>query len=248
MNAPEQLDLFRLPPVGKAPKTRHLLVGARIVPYVLRQGRRRRLAMTIDERGLAIGAPHFVTIAEIEAFVRSHGDWVLAKLDEYATRGTPRQIAVRDGTRLPLFGGEIVVRVEAGANRVRWEADALVLAARPDAELDVLARRALQRRALAHFEQRAVHYAERFGRALPKVALSSARTRWGSCSPASVRLNWRLIHLPPHLIDYVVAHELAHLAEMNHSPRFWAEVERVYPEWRAARAELKLRGRDIPLI
>ena len=89
----------------------------------------------------------------------------------------------------------------------------------------------------------------RLGRALPPIALSSARTRWGSCSQASgIRFNWRLIHLPTHLVDYVVAHELAHLVEMNHSPRFWAEVGRLYPDWRAARAELKLRGREIPLI
>jgi predicted metal-dependent hydrolase len=244
----EQLSLFRLPPVAPAPKVRHLLLGARVVPYVLRQGPRRRLAMTIDERGVAIGAPHSTTLAEIESFVRSHAEWVIAKIDEYAQRAAPRQFAVRDGTRLPLLGGEVVVRVEAGGNRVRWEDGTMVLAARPDAELDTLARRALQRRALEHFLQRGEHYAERIGRPLPPVALSSARTRWGSCNQTSVRLNWRLIHLAPHLVDYVVAHELAHLIELNHSPRFWAEVERVYPEWRAARAELKRRGREIPLI
>jgi hypothetical protein len=248
MNAPEQLDLFRLPPVAPSPKTRHLLLGGRLVPYVLRQGRRRRLAMTIDERGLAIGAPHGVTLAEIEAFARLHAEWVLAKLTEYAERETPRQLAIRHGTRLPLLGGEIEVRVESGSNRIAWQAEALVLQARPDADLDLLARRALQRRALPHFIERAEHFGAGLGRALPPVALSSARTRWGSCGPSGIRFNWRLIHLAPHLVDYVVAHELAHLAEMNHSPRFWTEVGRIYPDWRAARAELKRRGREIPLI
>ena len=248
MNLFEQLSLFSLPPAVPQQKARHVVLRGRAVPYLLRQGRRRRLAMTIDERGLAIGAPQSVTLAEIEAFVAAHADWVLQKLDEYATLNAPRQIAVRDGTRLPLLGSEIVVRVEAGANRVRWEAETLVLAARPDAGLDALARRALQRRALQHFEERGAHFAGQIGRTLPRLALSSARTRWGSCSKASIRLNWRLIHLPPHLVDYVVAHELAHLAEMNHSPRFWAEVERIYPDWRAARAELKRSGREIPLI
>lgn len=244
----EQLPLFRLQPAAPEPKTRHVLLGGRIVPYIVRQGGRRRLAMTIDERGLAVGAPHAVTLAEIERFIGTHADWVLKKLDEYTQRAAPRQVAVRDGMRMPLLGGEIVVRVEAGANRVRWEPDALVLAARPDAELDVLARRGLQRRALQHFEERAAHFATNLGRPLPKVALSSARTRWGSCNQTSVRLNWRLIHLPPTLVDYVVAHELAHLIEMNHSPRFWAQVERIYPAWRDARAALKQQGREIPLI
>ena len=249
MNFAEQLDLFKLPSAVAQPKTRHLLLGGQIVPYVLRQGGRRRLAMTIDERGLAVGAPHHVTLAEIEVFARSHAEWVLAKLAEYAQRAAPRQIAIRHGTRLPLLGGEVEVRVESGANRIAWHGDALVLQARPGADLDQLARRALQRRALPHFVDRAGHFGARLGRPLPPTALSSARTRWGSCSQASgIRLNWRLVHLSPHLVDYVVAHELAHLVEMNHSPRFWAEVGRIFPDWRAARAALKQRGREIPLI
>jgi predicted metal-dependent hydrolase len=248
MNLFEQLDLFRLPPVAPSPKTRHLLLGGQLVPYVLRQGRRRRLAMTIDERGLAIGAPHHVTLAQIEAFARSHAEWVLAKLAEYAQRATPRQLAIRHGTRLPLLGGEIEVRIETGANRITWRDEALVLHARPGADLDLLTRRALQRRALPHFVERSAHFGSRLERKLPPIALSSARTRWGSCGPNGIRFNWRLIHLEPHLVDYVVAHELAHLVEMNHSPRFWAEVGRLYPDWRGARAELKSRGREIPLI
>lgn len=247
MNLAEQLDLFKLPVVAPSPKTRHLQVGASIVPYVLRQGRRRRLSMTIDERGLSVGAPHHVNFAEIEAFVRSHGEWVIAKLDEYAQRASPRQLAIRHGTRLPLLGGEIEVRIECGANRIAWCGDSLVLAARPDADLDRLARRALQRRALPHFVERAGHYGARLGRPLPTIALSSARTRWGSCSQASgIRLNWRLIHLPPHLVDYVVAHELAHLRHMNHSTSFWRLVEAVYPGHRAARRALRERGHLLP--
>jgi hypothetical protein len=245
---PEQLSLFFLPPASKAPKVRHLQLGARIVSYELNTGRR-RLTMTIDERGLRIGAPRLLPLAEIEAFVRTHADWVLKKLDEHVTRSAQRHIAIRDGVAIPLLDAEVKVRIVSGANRIAWEGDLLILAARPEADLDALARRGLQRRALALFEERVAHFAQRMGRAAPAVALSSARTRWGSCSrQGGIRLNWRLIHLPPHLIDYVVAHELAHLAEMNHSPRFWAEVGRLFPEWREARRELKARAAAIPLI
>ncbi|NCV71165.1 MAG: M48 family peptidase, partial [Betaproteobacteria bacterium] len=70
--------------------------------------------------------------------------------------------------------------------------------------------------------------------------LSSARTRWGSCNAKSViRLNWRLIHKDPMLIDYVVVHELAHLKELNHSPRFWAIVESVLPDYRERKRLLR---------
>lgn len=247
----EQLSLFRQPvaPTPEAPKRRHLLLGTQIVVYTLKQAPRRRLSMTIDERGLTVGAPLRITVAEIETFLRSHAGWVHRKLAEYAGSHARRHIAVRDGTCLPLLGAEIAVRVVPGANRIRWRESELFLEARADADCDALARRALQRRALAVFGERVGLYARALGRPAPALGLSNARTRWGSCSAGSgIRLNWRLIHLPLPLIDYVVAHELAHLVEMNHSRRFWAVVASIYPDWQDARRELKARAADIPII
>lgn len=246
----EQLELFRLPPVldGGDAKQQHIILAGRLVAYALRCDRR-RLAMRIDEHGLRVGAPRGMPLAEIQAFIRQHDHWVLAKLDEFASRDTPRHLAIRDGTRLPLLGTEITVRITHGGNRGYWEGDTLWLAVRPTADLAALARRALQRRALETFHPRLAEMVARLGCALPPLALTSARARWGSCSARSgIRLNWRLIHLPPTLIDYVIAHEAAHLVEMNHSPRFWEAVARLYPDWCAARAELKLRGAKLPLI
>jgi len=81
----------------------------------------------------------------------------------------------------------------------------------------------------------------------PPLSLSAARTRWGSCSTRSgIRLNWRLLHFPLPVIDYVVVHELAHLREMNHSPRFWAIVSGVCPNWQALRVELRVLGKTLP--
>ncbi len=251
---PEQLKLFSLPPAAPAPRQRQIHLGNRIVAYDLATGRR-RLAMAIDERGLRVGAPRGASNAEIEDFLRQHADWVIRKLDEFAGRRNRRLLAIRDGVHLPVFGEPVPVRVRPGGNRATWEngADgedaALILFARPDADLDALARRALQRRAAGHFQERARLFAERLGHTLPPVALSSARSRWGSCSRRTgLRFNWRLIHLPAELVDYVVAHEVAHLAEMNHSPRFWSQVERLFPDWRRARADLRRLGADIPLI
>ena len=87
----------------------------------------------------------------------------------------------------------------------------------------------------------------RFAIAPPPLSLTSARTRWGSCSRRSgIRLNWRLIHAPLPLIDYVLAHELAHLKEMNHTARFWTEVGRLYPDWQVARRDLRSFGETLP--
>lgn len=244
----EQLSLFGFTAAPAQPKQRHLQIGSQIVSYTLRQGRRRRLSLTIDERGLTIGAPQRITLKEIQAFVHQHAEWISGKLAEYSARGC-RHIAIRDGVRLPLLGSEISVRIVPGANRSRWQADVLWLEARVDADYAALAKRALQRRALTLFAERLALYAESMGRTAPPLGLSSARMRWGSCSEKSgIRINWRLIHLPLALIDYVVAHELAHLQEMNHSSRFWKVVESLYPDWRAARQELKTRGAEVPIF
>lgn len=249
----DQLELFRLPPAtGTAVKPHHIILAGRIVGYTLRRDRR-RLAMRIDERGLSVGAPRTVSLAVIEAFLQNHAAWVLEKLDEHAGRAMQRHLPIHDGARLPLLGTEVRVRITSGCNRGYWNDDAqgaeLWLAARPDADLSQLARRALQRRALEYFRPRLATMASQVGQAIPPLGLSSARTRWGSCSTRSgIRLNWRLIHLSPAPIDYVIAHEVAHLVEMNHGARFWRLVERIYPDWRAARALLKGEGAELPLI
>lgn len=225
-----------------------LILAGRSINYALRRDRR-RLSMRIDEHGLHVGAPRSLPLFEIESFIKKHGVWVLQKLDAFVHHSDARRLPIHDGARLPVLGEEISVRVTAGGNRGLWKPDELWLAARPNADLASLARRALQRRAMEHFAPRLTASVAHLGKAVPPLALSSARTRWGSCSARSgIRLNWRLIHLPAPLIDYVIAHEAAHLVEMNHSPRFWAVVESLYPDWRQARGELKRQGADLPLI
>jgi hypothetical protein len=158
-------------------------------------------------------------------------------------------LPIHDGAQLPVLGELMCVRVIAGANRGYFGAGELWLAARPTADLAAIARRALQRRAFEHFAPRVAAAATRLGRPVPALALSSARTRWGSCSAqGGIRINWRLIHLAPALIDYVIAHEAAHLVEMNHGPRFWTLVAGLCPDWRRARADLRAWGATLPLL
>lgn len=246
---PEQFELFHVSSnLERPPPNRHLVLHGRIVSYALRRDRR-RLALHIDERGLRVGAPRIFPLADIEAFIHSHADWVVRKLDEFSSRTTRRHLAIHSGAELPILGETVRVCITAGNNRGYWKEGELWLAARPAADLAALARRALQRRALEVFQPRIANAAAQLGVALPPLALSSARTRWGSCSATSgIRLNWRLIHLPPTLVDYVIAHEVAHLVEMNHSTRFWIQVEKLYPDWRNAREQLKQQGATLPLI
>ena len=246
---PPQLELFRLPPVSHTGAIQqHILIAGRIVAYDLRRDRR-RLAMRIDERGLRVGAPRSLPLAEIEAFIQGHAAWVVQKLDALVSRTVRRHLPIHEDACLPVLGKDIRVRITAGNNRGLWEGNALWLAARPGADLSALARRALQRKALDYFRPQLATVVAQLEHPQPALALSSARTRWGSCSAKTgIRLNWRLIHLPPAPIDYVIAHEAAHLVEMNHSARFWSVVERLCPDWRTARATLKQLGPGLPLI
>ncbi|HEY9238395.1 MAG TPA: M48 family metallopeptidase, partial [Burkholderiaceae bacterium] len=98
----------------------------------------------------------------------------------------------------------------------------------------------LQRQARRVFDERIAHFAPRLRVRVRRLSLSSAQTRWGSASAdGSIRLNWRLIHFALPSIDYVVAHELAHLRHMDHSPRFWDVVRSVLPDYEQARGSLK---------
>lgn len=243
-----ELPLFRRAP-PPAEEHRHIQLGSRIVDYKLLRSRRRTLGMTIDQRGLRVGASPRTSLREVERFLHHNAEWVLKKLDEWHGHGKSRHLAICEGALVPVLGEDCVVRVEQGANRVRWVGHTLILQARPDADLRHLARRALRNRALEVFTERTAHYAAKLHRPMPRLALSNAQTRWGSCNEKTgIRLSWRLIHSPLWLIDYVVVHELAHLVEMNHSKRFWDVVERLYPEYRAARDELRRLAATCPQI
>jgi predicted metal-dependent hydrolase len=234
-------------PLAAGESVRSIELGERTVPYVLRRARRRTIGLSIDHRGLRVGAPQRATLREVESLIVQHGEWIGRKLDEWRNRPTPEALRIVDGVQLPLLGGPLSVRLALGANRCVWNLQAvertLTLCLRAPSEAPRVLEKALREKARMLFVERLAHYAPLLGVDLPPLALSAARTRWGSCSRRSgIRLNWRLIHFPPAVIDYVVVHELAHLLEMNHSARFWSIVERLYPDHHSARQELRLRA------
>lgn len=233
---------------------RSIALGDRIVPYVLRRARRRTIGLSIDHRGLRVGAPNRSSLRDVESLILRHGEWVVQKLDEWRTRRRPDLLQIVDGVQLPMLGRQLEVRLASGANRGVWNVpdsvgiSALTLCLRSPADAGRVLEKALRESARELFLTRLAHYAALLGVAMPRLTLSAARTRWGSCSlQTGIRLNWRLIHFPLHVIDYVVAHELAHLREMNHSPRFWSVVGSLYPDYRVARDELKTLAAHCPL-
>lgn len=227
-------------------------VDGRELAYLLRRSARRSFALQVDVRGLRVAAPLPARIDEVERFIVGHSRWLLDKLSQQAAQAARQVFAAVDGAAFPLLGAPCRLRVGGRARTARWRLAAdgveeLLVgeAAEPCAALV----RALKQRALPWFGGRVAEYCHRLGLPRPPVRLSSARTRWGSCSTVSgIRLHWRLIHLPPALSDYVVAHEVAHLVHLDHSPRFWAVVEHLYPQWQTARAALRAAAAGLPLI
>jgi len=238
-------------PTGATPRS--IALAGADVPYTLVRSRRKTIGLSIDHRGLRVGAPLRARLGDIEGLIRTHAGWVLDKLRQWDERPRPQTTPVVDGLTLPCLGDTLTLRLAVGANRALWSGDGhqLTLCLRQPGQETArrLLEKALRERARQHFAERLAHFCYRLGVTLPPLALSAARTRWGSCSQRSgIRLNWRLVHFPPALVDYVVAHEVAHLREMNHSPRFWSVVEQLYPDWRTARAELKRLGPACPIF
>jgi predicted metal-dependent hydrolase len=247
---PRQAELPFLPAPPEDETSKSIVFGERIVRYTLRRARRRSIGLAIDHRGLRVAAPQRTSLAEIERLIHKHAAWVTQKLDEWRERRAAAPFCLSDGSRLPYLGGWLEIRLARGGNRAIWAGDgSLTLLPRSAADAGALLVKTLRQRAREVFDQRLAQQAARFGIAPPPLALSSARTRWGSCSRRTgIRLHWRLIHCAPPLIDYVIVHELAHLEEMNHGPRFWAIVARHFPDYRNARDALKKLSGSLPLL
>ncbi len=230
------------------PNARLLRLGERPLHYTLKRSSRRTIGFVIDDRGLSITAPRWVTIADIEAAIAEKQRWIFGKLAEWQQRDAQRVLPAvqwRDGATLPFLGKPITLRLDSPTGTLLFDGEARVLhlALPEQADEQQIKDRVqawLQHQAKRLLAERLDIYAEKLGVRHRAFALSSANTRWGSCtSDGKIRLSWRLMHFPLSVIDYVAAHELAHLKEMNHSPRFWDTVASIFPEFRDARAQLR---------
>ncbi|MCA1850924.1 MAG: M48 family metallopeptidase [Beggiatoa sp.] len=228
---------------------RHIRIGDRVLAYRFRRGRRRTLRLVVDGFGLHAAGPHRVTLAEAESFIREKEGWILKKLAEARAHAWPL-FAWRQGARIPYLGREIAIVCGASATRLVNDRLEVALARGADArQLREATIAWLRAAALELFHKRIAAFAPLLGVEVRRVSLSAARTQWGACSTDGwVRLCWRLVHVRLPLVDYVVAHELAHLQHMDHSPRFWRAVASVYPDFAAARRELRSCSRTLPQL
>jgi predicted metal-dependent hydrolase len=260
LNAPPAVplaDTLTLASFAHPQATREVVLGSARVAYEFKRGKRKTIGFLVGAEGLSVRAPRWVALRDVDAAIHEKSDWILRKLTETQQRHArveATRIEWKDGAGFPFLGEPVVMRldpkhgfasvggtlddaVEDGGPRV------LRLAVAQNAEPSQIrdaAQAWLMRQARKLFIERLDHFAPLLGVQWQKLSLSNASTRWGSASAdGSIRLNWRLIHFRLPVIDYVVAHELAHLRVMDHSHRFWETVESVVPDYDLLRRQLK---------
>jgi hypothetical protein len=212
--------------------------------YQLERRQRRTVGLKITASGLVIHAPKRISQSHLESIIVLKADWIRKKLATVTASQMPA-LQWQDSEQLLLLGNPVTLAIEhdVRSRAVEYDLGILQLAMPNHLDKMAVARKVVQwykKQAYSDFARRLELFSTRLGVALPTLLLSNARTRWGSCnSKKEVRLNWRLLQAPPHLINYVICHELAHLKEMNHSAKFWAVVASIYPDYKSAEKELK---------
>ncbi|MFE3836868.1 M48 family metallopeptidase [Pseudogemmobacter sonorensis] len=219
-----------------------LLPGLPEVDVTLRRSARaRRFSLRVSrlDGKVTLTLPGRARESEALAFLASHEGWLR---DTLAAMPESRQSAIGFGTILPVEGRALRIEPAMGRAVRVAEGRLLVPGDQPGpkvaAFLKVLARDRLARASTRH--------AASAGRAYTRLTLRDTRSRWGSCTESGALMySWRLVMAPPEVLDYVAAHEVAHLIEMNHSPAFWAVVTRLCPDWKRHRGWLRNQGQDL---
>jgi len=243
--------------------SRETLLDGIAIAYEFKRGKRRTIGFTVGADGLSVRAPKWVPLYEIDKAVLEKSVWIIKKLQETRAKHEKLEsarIEWKDGTTLPFLGEQVILVLDPrhafGGVGAELKSSLETLpgvthltlhvglphTATPEQIKDAV-QAWLMRQAKRFFTERLNHFAPTLQVQWRKLSLSSAGTRWGSASAdGSIRLNWRLIHFKPSVIDYVVVHELSHLRVMDHSPRFWDTVRAVVPDYAELRSQLKDEG------
>ena len=220
------------------------LVGTPVTYTLKRTGRRRSIGLRIDDRGLTVNMPLRASEKWLHSVLQERAGWVVEKLATWQAKKSVQPQWV-DGEAILFRGETFKLRIVPSLFDAppQLHGNHLVIHvsnADNSAAIEKIVEQWYRREALQLFTECIEHFAPLMNVKPRDIKLSAATTQWGSCTTrGTVRLNWQLIRMPLHLIDYVVVHELAHLVEMNHSAAFWRVVGEVCPDYVKMRRELR---------
>jgi predicted metal-dependent hydrolase len=211
-----------------------------------RHARRYTLRVVAVTREAVLTMPPRGSFREAREFAEKHGAWIAARLGRL-----PKAAPFEHGTELPLRGVVHTIMHRRGMRGTAWtetgrDGERLLCVA---GSSEHVARRItdyLKREAKRDLDKAVERYAERFDVTVRRISIRDQASRWGSCSTTgALSFSWRLVLAPRHVLEYLAAHEVAHLLEMNHSPRFWRLLGRVCPDMERAKAWLDVHGIDL---
>ncbi|HVY58550.1 MAG TPA: SprT family zinc-dependent metalloprotease [Xanthobacteraceae bacterium] len=211
-----------------------------------RQARRYTLRIQAATREVVLTIPPRGSVKEAKEFAEKHGGWIAARLDRL-----PKAAPFAPGTVLPLRGLPHRIVHRRGERGTVWSemgprGERLLCVAGERPHLERRITDFLKREARRDLEAATSYYADRLGVRIKRISIRDQASRWGSCSTTGVlSFSWRLILAPRHVLDYLAAHEVAHLVEMNHSVRFWRLLKRICPDMHRAKVWLDVHGTDL---
>lgn len=223
-------------------------LGGVSYPLELRRSKRARsIIVSADTvKGVVrLTVPTFASEGQALRFAQSKSEWLNARFAEAVP-----PIPIEDGSQIAFLGEPHIIRWSPEFKRTPLVVDDEIQLGGPPEHLESRVLRWFKTQARGIFAQDLQFYCSRAGSDLPRLAVGDARRRWGSCSGhGSIRLSWRLVMAPPHVRRSVVAHEVAHLTHMDHSPRFYALLDQIYEsDRRVADRWLKSHGRGLHMV
>ena len=228
--------------------------------FILKRSKRRSVGFLIGDNGLQISAPLQLPITELHSIIATKSNWIELRLKQWAARSkqtTSLSSLLEENKPIPVRGEPYLLELLPARSKPLLNTWTKKIAL-PAFESTVQREKVVEKLLKAHAKEVFTHMAKQLHErqtTVPRlphfsIHLSSPSSRWGSCnSKREVRLNWRLVHYPPQLIEYVIAHELAHLVEMNHSARFWAVLESLMPGYQEPHKTLaKMNPAEVPVL
>jgi len=211
------------------------------IDHLVRSSRKTIALIVTDEGKLVVRAPHRASRAQIDAFILEKTDWTRGHQAKILARPKPAALGFREGEAFPYLGQAYPLYMRAGqGTRLAWKDGVFWLPPLPPSQAAAAFEAWYRRQARTVFGERLRWQANRLGLKPGTLRISSARTRWGSCSTTgSISLTWRLVMAPMEVIDYVIVHECIHLAVKNHSKAFWQRVAAAYPAYLQAKRWLR---------
>ncbi|WP_375624778.1 MULTISPECIES: M48 family metallopeptidase [unclassified Bartonella] len=233
----------------------HFIFSNRVVPLRVRTYKHaRRLTLRVDASGqrICVTTPPAVSLCTIQTFIEKHRSWIEERLTCACV--SQKKSYLKEGTTIPLLGVAHTIRHKEGrgvteiiAGDAEQKPQIIVYG-----RLEYLPRRiadVLKKQAALIITPLVAHYAHKVERKVKSICYKDTRSRWGSCSiDKRLSFSWRLVMAPKEVVEYVVSHEVAHLVEMNHGPRFWALCEELCPDSKTYRAWLKENAHRLQAI